>query len=205
MKKVLLTLTLILVANQLWAQRDIEITAFSGYTFKNTFDIYGGRARIDDGHTYGGMLAVEVTDGLDVEFMYSRQNTVVTAYSAFMSNDVNEDANVVYYMIGGTKTFETMNSSLNFFTGMKLGGVTIASQEDDFDSVSKFAAGLNGGVKYFITDKLGIKLAMLINFPIVDVGAGLWFGTGGGGVGVSTWSPIVQFNMQGGLFFRISN
>jgi len=60
-------------------------------------------------------------------------------------------------------------------------------------------------MKFFINDQMGIKLSGNMLFPIMDVGASLWFGTGGGGVGVSTWSPILQFNFNGGIFFRISN
>ena len=182
----------------------VEITGFGGYTFKNSFDIVGGKATIGDGFTYGGSLAFGFRSDMDVEFYYSRQESTLSARSTLFTSDLVTEGNVSYWMLGGVKNFETMNPSLNFYGVARIGGVTFSSKEDSIDSETKFAASFGGGMKYLISDQVGIKISGNVLFPIMDVGANLWFGTGGAGVGVSSWSPIVQFNFNGGVFIRIS-
>lgn len=205
-KKLSFVLLLVAVSFQVFAQGDIEVTGFGGYTFKNSFNIRGGKATIGDGGTFGGSLAFEVRDGIDLELYYSRQESTLSAKANYLGEVINfrESGNVSYWMVGGTRNFQGMNPNMYFFTSVRLGGVTFSTKDNTPDSVSKFAASFGGGMKYFINDQMGIKLSGNMLFPIFDVGAGLWFGSGGAGVGVSTWSPILQFNFNGGIFFRIS-
>jgi len=204
MKKLLLLTALFFVIIQVKAQGDIEVTGFGGYTFKNSFNIRGGKATVGDGGTYGGSLAFGLRDNLDVEFYYSRQESTLSAFSSFDNINFRESGNVSYWMLGANRNFQALNPNLYFFTAFRLGGVTFSTKDGTPDSVSKFAASFGGGMKFFINDQMGIKLSGNMLFPIMDAGASLWFGTGGGGVGVSTWSPILQFNFNGGIFFRIS-
>lgn len=203
MKKLLLFIVVLLFAFSAKAQGDIEITGFGGYTFKNSFGILGGSATVGDGFTYGGSLAFNLRDDTDIQFYYSRQESTFTARSTVDNLNVRTDGTVNYWMLGGVQNFQGMNPNLYFYGVFRLGGVTFAPRDSNIDNTTKFAASLGGGIKYFISDQVGIKISGNMLFPIFDVGASLWFGTGGGGVGVSTWSPILQFNFNGGVFIRI--
>lgn len=205
MKKLVFLSLLFFLGLNLKAQVDVEVTGFGGYTFKNSFNIRGGKATVGDGGTYGGSLAFGIQDGLDLELYYSRQESTLSAFSTFDNINFREPGNVSYWMLGGVKNFQALNPNMYFYTAVRLGGVTFSTKDNTPDNVSKFAASFGGGMKFFLSDNMGIKLSGNMLFPIFDAGASLWFGTGGAGVGVSTWSPILQFNFNGGIFFRISN
>lgn len=200
MKKLILSFILLMVALGLRAQGDIEISGFGGYTFKNSFGIYGGSASIGAGPTYGGSFAFGVGMDTDVELYYSGQKSTFRAVSTIEDLDVRADGTVHYWMVGGVQNFQGMDPSLYFFGAFRVGGVTFSGPQEN---VTEFAASLGGGIKYFISDQVGIKISGNMLFPVMNVGAGLWFGPGGGGVGLSTWSPILQFNFNGGVFIRI--
>jgi len=192
------------MTTQAWAQLPIEVTGFGGYTFKNTYPISGGQGIIGEGGTFGGSLAFGINDDYDVELYYSRQESTLSAFSPPFDISFRENGNVAYWMIGGVRNFQALNPNIEFFTAIRLGGVTFSTKDNTPSNISKFAASFGGGVKFFLSDNMGVKLSGNMLFPILNVGAGFYFGGGGSGVGLSTWSPILQFNFNGGIFFRIN-
>lgn len=188
---------------QLTAQT-FDLFGFSGYTFGHRFDISGGRARISDGHTYGGSLSYIVNELYAFELLYSRQNGRASARSVTSGIDVDEEVSV-NYILAGSKRMHKISEKARVFGGLKLGVVIFDPVKDSFDPITRFAAGISGGIKYFLTDKAGIRLQSGLNFPITNIGASLWWSSGGGtSVGVSSYTPIVQFSFTGGVFYRIS-
>lgn len=186
----------------------IELSPFAGYTFQNKFNIYGGEAILRDGATYGLTAAFPFGQNNTIELMYSRQETQLEARSYLFQNqdDFIRDVSVNYIMIGGNKVFPSITDALQYYGGMKIGIAIFDSPANDFNTVTKFAAGVNLGFKYFFSDAIGLRGGMNINFPITDIGAGIgWSSNGGTSVGVSAWSPIVQFAFTGGIAVRLGN
>jgi len=144
MRKLFLLTALFFVITQVKAQGDIEVTGFGGYTFKNSFNIRGGKATVGDGGTCGGSLAFGLRDNLDVEFYYSRQESTLSALSSFDNINFRESGNVSYWMLGANRSFQALNPNLYFFTAFRLGGVTFSTKDGTPDSVSKFAASFGG-------------------------------------------------------------
>ena len=70
-------------------------------------------------------------------------------------------------------------------------------------NVTKMAWGIKGGVNIFANEKVGFKLQMSLLSVVQAVGGGLYFGTGGGGAGVTGYSSYYQFNIGGGLVFGV--
>ncbi|MFV0592611.1 MAG: hypothetical protein ACK5M7_14585 [Draconibacterium sp.] len=189
-----------LLAGALMGQ-DIRITPFSGYTFADKTSIYGGRARIGDGHTYGGFVSLAMNPFYEIELQYSRQDAQLTARSSFNNMNVSEAASINYIMAGGNRIFP-MNETMEFFSGVKVGASIVASKNDAFDNVTKFAVNINGGIRYFFNDVIGIRIQADLGMPMVDMGGNLWWSPGYGvDVGVSGWSPFLQFGFKGGLVF----
>lgn len=183
--------------------QSLEIFGFSGYTFGDKFPISGGSAKIYDGHTYGGNLSYNLSETYAVEILYSRQDSRVTAFSSYLNLDVDEPMATSYIMAGSNRLIPLSEKAV-FFSGLKLGAVIFSSKDDAFDAVTKFAAGFNGGFKTTFTENLGIRVQANLNFPITDVGASLWWGSGSGtSVGVSSYTPIIQFGFTGGLVYRL--
>lgn len=203
MKKIFLIPVLILLSFFEVRAQSIEITPFTGYTFDHGFPIFGGRARLGGGQTVGGMLGFGLKDLAEVEILYSYQAGVATANSSQLRDPVSEPLQVHYAMIGYNRLFPT-SSQLRFFTGLKAGTGTFASTENSFDNITRFAVGVNGGMKYFFTDNVGLRLQANLMMPISNVGANLWWSPGGGAqVGVGGFSSVLQFGFTGALVFRL--
>jgi hypothetical protein len=49
------------------------------------------------------------------------------------------------------------------------------------------------------SENVGLKIYAQLNTVVGGVGGGFYFGTGGSGAGVSTYSSMVQFGLGGGL------
>ncbi len=60
---------------------------------------------------------------------------------------------------------------------------------------------LKGGVNIWASEKVGLKLQTNLMSMVQAVGGGLFFGTGGASVGVSTFSTLLQFSLGGGLVY----
>ena len=71
-----------------------------------------------------------------------------------------------------------------------------------------FSASLTGGMKYYFTDYIGLKIFARLLLPMEFYGGGAYCGIGTGGVscglGVSSWAFIVQGDFGAGLIFRIN-
>lgn len=202
MKKQLLLITLLIASLSAYSQ-DFKVFAHSGYTFGDKFPIYGGSGKIYDGHTFGGSLAYEISPVYEIEFSYTYQDSRIVVQSVASNVDINSTASINYFLIG-TNRILPVSEKFELSGGIKIGAVSYASKEDDFNNVTKFAVGLNAGMSYFISPVVGLRLQANLNFPVIDVGANLWWGSGSGtNVGVSSYSPIIQFGFAGGLVFKI--
>jgi hypothetical protein len=68
---------------------------------------------------------------------------------------------------------------------------------------TEFAWGMKGGLNFWASERVGIKLQANLMSMVQSVGGGLYFGTGGAGAGVSTYSSLLQFSIGGGLSFKL--
>jgi len=185
--------------------QSIELTAFSGYTFGHSFDIKGGSAKIGAGHTFGGILEIPVAENLNIGLIYSRQQSLVTAQSTELPDYFRSDAAITYILAGAGRTMEAVPEKVLFYGGLKGGVGIISSRDDQFNSKTYFSVSGSLGTKYFINEKIGLRIGMNIYFPVVNAGANIWWGIGNGPqVGISGWSPIVQFNLLGGLVIKLN-
>lgn len=202
MKKILLILSLLVGTLVVYCQ-NLEFTVFSGYTFGDKFPIYEGRARIGDGHTYGGMLTVGLGDYNEIEIEYRRQDAVATAYSTYDNLNVSDPVSV-NYITGGINRKYPVLDNMDVLTGMKIGAGWFASKDDYFSTITKFSVSLAAGMKYYVAPRIAIRIQGNLAVPIIRAGGSLWWSPGSGtSVGLSTWSPITQFGFTGGLVFRI--
>jgi hypothetical protein len=203
MKKLLiLTLLTIFSVFKGYAQ-GVEITPITGYTFPASFNISAGSARLGDGQNWGGMLGFSLNEFVEIELSYSYMATRATASSTFLSDRVDVRTQVHYAMIGANRLFPT-SDAMTFFAGFKMGTGTLAFPDREYNNITKFSWGFQGGMKYYATDRIGIRMQANLMLPVLSAGGSLWWSPGGGtAVGVSTWSPIVQFGFTGGIIFRL--
>lgn len=203
MKKVKLFLItmLILAGPQLFSQ-SFQITPYSGYTFNNRFYIEGGRAEISGGHTFGGIVTYSLPKNFSLEFLYSRHMTTVSAWSTILPDDVSYGAAYNYFLIGANRNVFIPNTGLKFYGGTKIGASVLSAIDNEFETKTNFAVSLGVGSVFMFTENLGLHLGANVKAPILDPKLNLWWGLGSGPqVGMSSWTPIVQFNLLGGVVF----
>ncbi len=104
--------------------------------------------------------------------------------------------------IGGQRLFPA-SDMVTGFTGFNLGAAWMGSQDNQFSTMTKFAMGFDAGVKIMASDKIGIRLQTNLNFPVSSAGGSFYVGTGGSGVAMYGYVPILSFGFTGGLIVKI--
>ncbi len=199
----LLVLLLVLSGGILSAQ-NIELIPSVGYSFRNRIPITGGEVEFKDGMTYGGALRFHIQQNNYVELFYSYQETFITGTSIYFTEPYQSEGSFNYILIGSTQKVP-LQDAIEAYGGVKLGAGWLSAEQSSSDEV-RFSVGATAGLDFFLSDAIGIQVGMHLLFPITNVGASFgWSSAGGTGVGVTGWSPIVQFGFDGGLVFRLGN
>ncbi len=203
MKKIFILSVLVFTAVLTAKSQGVELTPFAGYTFRSTVNITNGQARINDGFTYGGALTIAASQYNAIEISYYRYETTATAKSAYSGFvNVADPVALNYMFIGGQRLFPA-SDKVTGFSGFNLGVAWLGSQDDKFSTITKFAVGVDAGVKIMASKNIGIRLQANLGLPISNVGGSFFWGTGGSGVGLSGNIPIWSFGFNGGLIFKI--
>jgi hypothetical protein len=181
----------------------VELTPFAGYTFRSTKNYSAGWTRINDGFTYGGALTIAPSPYNAIEISYYRYETTAEAHTNLAGYlEFDGPVGMNYMFIGGQRLFPA-NDKVTGFTGFNLGAGWLGSTNDKFSTMTKFALGIDAGVKIMASEKVGIRLQTNLNFPITSAGGSFYVGTGGSGVAMYGYVPLLSFGFTGGLIFKI--
>ena len=173
-----------------------------GYTYNyqfggKTYAYYTGgysEIKVSDSDSHAFTLSVPAKWNTRLEFYFSNQSTNLYGDRKFDPLNVA----IRYYQIGVVK--EIPKGKLIPYGAFSLGAVEINTSGSDYDDVWKFAITLGGGLKYYFTPKLGLKLEARIMAPMAY--GGLYIGTGGSGASVS--SATLQGYIGGGATFALT-
>ena len=215
MKKKLLGLALsvfILSASQ---AQGIRLNAYGNYVFDDKIDSYYSTTNyfsgtIKGGFLWGGGLEFRLKEYYGLELMYLRLDTDVPV-NYWLNGDKRTTlkAGINYIMANGVRSFPTHNPKFEPYGGLGFGMAIVDVENPDnnnnSNSATKFAWNVRFGANIWTSGRVGIKLqTMLISVP-QGAGGGLYFGTGGVGAGVTTYSSIYQFILGGGLVFKLGH
>jgi len=213
MKKFLLKVYVLAIGvfgiNQ-YAQAQIDLQPFVGWQFGGKAQFLEGELNIKSDMNYGIAMDVKIHDGVMLELYYSQMNTTADwrPYPGFgniwPATTIAMD--VHYLQVGGIRYLERGN--FEPFGGLTLGaswfeGYENTDKSGGTETVTRFAATLGGGVKIMPSDRIGLRLEARLLMPMYFAGVGLWAGTGGGGVSVNSWVPILQADLTAGLVIRL--
>jgi hypothetical protein len=184
--------------------QNVRMNFFSGYTYQDKFPISGtyngfsySEGRIADGQHYGGSLEFDIRPNKAVELLYQQQDK-----EGYLRGGLGElgpyDVTMHYIMLGGLGRLP-FNDAVSGYGGMSVGCGWMTGE----NSATKFAFGGKLGLQFNISDVVGIKAGAQILSPVQGFGGGFYFGTGGAGAGVSTYSSVYQFAWTGGLCFTL--
>ncbi|MFC1764438.1 outer membrane beta-barrel protein [Planctomycetota bacterium] len=193
---VLMTFTSIVFA----ADRKAEITPFVGYGFGGEFEEYSTDTKlmVAEEPVYGLAIDWAAAENTQYEFFFSHQDTKLNSSNGLTPPEAKTDLNISYAHIGGLLNFGDDRVSPFICGGL---GLTHFDPQD-YGSQTKFSINLGGGVKFFLTEKIGLRLEGRGFGTLVD--NNVWFhsGSGGAAIGVSG-DAFWQFQLNLGLIFAI--
>lgn len=213
MKKILLTLVIALMAISAYTQ-SVRLNGYAGYAFDDSFDTYYSdndyaEGKIRGGFQWGAGLEVLPREDMGVELLYYRQDTEAPI-TYWRPGDLNYTSRTVqlgvnYIMIAGNRYLKP-GEKVEPFGGFML-GMAVFSNKNPLPGgetgATKFAWGVRLGTNIWASEKVGIKIQAQLLSAVQGMGGGLYFGTGGSGAGVTTYSSLLQFGLGGGLVFKL--
>jgi hypothetical protein len=217
MKKTLLAFVLLVSLGA--SAQNLRLNAYSSYVFDDRVSSFNSPTSNFEGTIKGGLLwgaglEYMVSPEYGIEFNYLRMDT--KAPTTFFSNQppagvrsAEFDLALNYYLLGGIR-YAKINPSVEGFGGLQLGVAYIKATRpstaiigETTDDATKFAWGLRGGLNIFPNaGNVGLKMQVGLLSAVQGAGGGLFFGTGGAGAGVTTFSTMLQFSLGGGLVFK---
>ena len=215
MKKLCLVFLLLVLPNMDMRSQDFNITLQGGYVFDDSFDSYFDfnefyEGTIEGGFQWGVGFEYFMLPEYGIELSYLRQDTnSPTTY--FRRNDASIrftdfDLAINYIMLGGNRYVSLSDTSIDGYIGLMAGMVLSSADNPDNGSSNddvKFAWGVKLGAVYWFADAVGFKLQTNLISSVQAMGGGLYFGTGGAGAGLNSYSTIYQFGFTGGLVIKI--
>jgi hypothetical protein len=200
MKKIYLSLCLLVLAPFVLISQTVEITPFGGYVFPSTWYASNGNLRLIGNGQYGAMVNIGITPSVDLDLIYNRSDTRAEI-NAIGYNYEEVPLSINYFQVGGTQNFR-INKLLSPFVGANIGGC-LTAPEGEYNDQWFFSVGLLGGAKLYFSKRIGLRLQAQLYMPIQGAGYMFYFGPGGSGSTVTLTSTLVQFGFTGGLIFRL--
>lgn len=216
MKKFLLFVGLLFSVVAVSSAQEIRINTYAGYSFQDKVDSYYSSSSyyegtVSDGFRWGAGIEYLIPDRGAIELQYLRQDTnAPTTYQdgsifdgALQRTDFQLGLNWIF--VNGTRYFK-VNEVVEPFGGAGI-GLGIFSLENpkngNQNTITKFAWNIKGGSNFWVSENVAIRIQASLLSAVQSVGGGFYFGTGGSGAGLSSYSSIYQFSFEGGLVFKL--
>ena len=155
------------------AAQTMEVAPFVGYRFGGGFfeRITNQPVDLDGAPAVGGVVNVEMHDGLWFEGLFTHQEALVDVPGGLLSPPARWRITVDQWFAGGLQEFGTNPAIRPFATGL-LGLTRYAA---DTDSELRFAVGAGGGVKLRPTRHVAVRLdgRVFTTFADFDARAGV--------------------------------
>lgn len=214
MKKLSLIALFIFSSTFLMAQ-ELRLNTYAGYIFKDQVDSYYSSSSyfngtIQDGLRWGLGLEYHIPDRGAIEIQYLRQDTSAptTYLDEGIFNQIQNttfDLGINYIFINGTRYFP-VSEQVEPFAGAGIGlGIFGVDNPDNgnSNSATKFSWQVRGGSNFWLAENIALRVQASLVSATQAIGGGLYFGTGGVGGGLSSYSSLLQFGLEGGIVFRI--
>jgi len=152
----------------------VELTIFGGYRSGGDFnpidafdDLFQPDLEVDDGDVLGAALGIPIADNLAIELLYSRQESELFFNGGFFApRERISDVDVTYAQVG--IQYQWTPGQLRPFVGAGLGIARLDPQGSSLESEDAFAGNINGGLKIFPTEHVGLRLDGRVYFANFD-------------------------------------
>ncbi len=187
------------VVQPILAQPTLTLEAFGGWLWTGSAG-NNGSIKVDDKGNYGIRVGVSPMSEILVEFEWNHTDTRLQWNDFLSPTDFEEDVTFDYYMIGINK--QMSEGPAIPYGLLNLGVLNVRGQTINF-SENWFVVGLGGGIKYYLSDKIGIRLQARIILPMQFAGIGIGCGSGGCGGGISGYASTIQGDFTGGVILKM--
>ncbi len=194
------------------AQR-FELAGFGGFAVGGDFDMPRGRADIDNGGSYAGLLAARVWKPFFAEFIYSRRPTSVQFHSAGAPNDDFPDAEprqdefvdvgIEFYQLGVTYRWASPVEWVTPLVGVSLGTSRVDAGPDSIDDAWHFAFMPTVGVQFDVHPNFAVRAQGRLPLTVVTGGGTVYCGGNPNCDSGLQDTLTVQGEMSLGLVFKL--
>jgi hypothetical protein len=190
-----------------FAQAKVEMTPFAGYLLGGSVKFYEGKFKIENAASYGGMLAVKARGGNFVELSYTRTDSKGRwdPYSDYYNTLPRDTFDIAmnYLQINSLNEIPLDNEAIRPYGTAGIGASWIHPKEGSASDEWLFTFNAALGLKYFFSDRVGIRIQARMILPMIFNGGGFYFGNGSGGAYVSSTTIMVQGDFTGGLIIAL--
>jgi hypothetical protein len=179
--------------------------------FAGSIQTTDGYIRLEDGPQYGGIFDYQVQRDTWVELSYA----YLASHASFEPYYVNSgslltgfdmDVAIHYMQLGAIH--QMPKGDVQPFLGIAAGAAIMSPgastyQNYNLEDVWRFAMSATGGLKIYLSDRVGLRLQGRLLMPVYFSGGSVWFGTGGASVGVSGGIPVLQGDLGAGLMISL--
>jgi len=187
----------------------VEVQPFIGYRFGGGFTVSqttsegprGIDLNIESGYTWGATVGVLFADVWEAEFMWSRQDSELSAETLgfpktnLFSMNVNQfHGNVLIHIADA-------DASLIPYVLFGLGTTVFDPDLEGLGSVTKFSYGLGLGIKGYFTDHAGIRAQFRFTPTYIDTTPGIFCDLFCYIVETADWTNQFEFTVGASLRF----
>jgi hypothetical protein len=138
-----------------------EFTPFVGGRVGGGFDVEDdtgatSSADLDSGVSYGIDIGLYRNESGFYEFLYSTQETSLDAQEPTLGN---VDVRIDYLQLGGTAFFDQGERWVPYLS-LTVGAAMLEPQQGDYDSETKFAGSIGGGLRFPFSDRVAATLGL---------------------------------------------
>jgi hypothetical protein len=187
--------------------RRLELTPFAGLFWSTQISTSQGYIVTSAAPDFGGTLDLALGPTSQLELLYAYAGTQSRFYSEFVATPSSGwfDVKFHHFQIGGTTTFP--EGALEPFVSGSLGVVWVAPSDPvltdgrtvDLADAWLFAFSVGGGLKWFLSRALGLRLQARVLLPVLLESGAFYSGPGGSAFAVSAGIPLVQGDLSVGL------
>jgi hypothetical protein len=180
-RRILVLLPLLLMSSGAVSAQHVEVTPFLNFRLGGEFVAIGTSDdyEIDRSFGYGLLLDIPVWDNLEVELLFSLQDSKVEA-KGYSTDPTELDLEVHYYHLGLLRTWPWDRVETFLVTSA---GITRFEPEagawDSFDDHDRFSAAVGGGVKIPLADHVGLRFDGRVFATWVNTESGTFCGRSG--------------------------
>ena len=181
-----------------YRKQQFEITPFAGYIFPGNLQTIDGEMKIQNHLNYGLTIDIRTSEDLFIEILYDRTDTEVRFQPEYFdSTKTLFNASIEYFQAGAHIEVET--GPFRPFAAFTLGATHTNPDKNNVNSDLKFSFTAGGGIKYYFTDNLGVRLQWRFLIPIYFSSASIFCNNGICDIYVSGGTYLLQYDLTGGL------